>query len=202
MNTGAVLAILTFLIATVACGDKQQERDTMETVREPMNDSAQTSAEVESKGIKMMSAAFDHEGTIPVKFTCDGADVSPPLRWIGVPDSAKSLVLIMDDPDAPGKTWVHWVLYNIPPDTTYLPEHMPSIVTLEDGAVHGVTDFGRYGYGGPCPPSGVHRYFFKLYALDTMLDLPPKADKAAVVKAMEEHVLTSGEIMGKYRRQK
>lgn len=161
---------------------------------------------LETKGGKTIaltirSPAFQPEALIPGKYTCDGADISPPLTWSGVPEGATSLALIADDPDAPGKTWVHWVLFNLPPETNSLSEHLPTDATLENGAIQGITDFGRPGYGGPCPPGGTHRYYFKLYALDTTLDLSPKAKKADVVQAMEGHILAKGQLMGKYKRQ-
>jgi Raf kinase inhibitor-like YbhB/YbcL family protein len=150
--------------------------------------------------ILVSSPVFDEEGMIPVKYTCDGDDISPPLLFDGIPAEAKSLALISDDPDAPMGTWVHWVMYNLPPDTREMPEKIASDEKLENGAIHGVTDFGRYGYGGPCPPSGTHRYYFKVYALDTMLDLSGKIDKKALVAAMEGHILAEGQLMGKYKR--
>lgn len=155
----------------------------------------------ENMALTIRSSVFKREEMIPGKYTCDGEDISPPLKWSGVPDDAESLALIADDPDAPGKTWVHWVLFNLPPETDALPGHMPTDPTLKNGAVQGITDFGRSGYGGPCPPGGVHRYYFKLYALDTTLDLTPKARKSDVVKAMEGHILAEGQLMGKYSRQ-
>ena len=153
-----------------------------------------------SMEIKITSTAFENGGEIPVKYTCDGDDVSPPLRWDGVPDGTKSLALICDDPDAPMGTWVHWVLFNIPPDVTGLPEKVPSQPHLENGAVHGINDFRNYGYGGPCPPGGTHRYFFKIYALDTVLNLKAGATKAQLLDAIEGHILAKGELMGKYSR--
>jgi Raf kinase inhibitor-like YbhB/YbcL family protein len=152
-------------------------------------------------GITVTSDAFTEGSMIPMQYTCDGADISPPLKWSGIPDGAKSLALICDDPDAPSKTWVHWVLYNLPPDLTGLPDSISSNEVLDKGARHGITDFGRFGYGGPCPPSGVHRYFFKLYAVDTMLDLSGRVDKEQLEAAMEGHVLASGQLMGTYTRQ-
>ena len=182
--------LLTLIVAAFACGQKEEARqDTASDVR---GDSAMV--------IRITSPAFDEGGMIPKKHTCDGDDVSPALNWEGVPDGAKSLALICDDPDAPMGTWVHWVLYNIPPDTTGLPEGVPSDATLDNGAKHGITDFGRHGYGGPCPPSGTHRYFFKLYALDTLLELSGKVDRATLETAMKEHILDSGELMGRYSR--
>jgi Raf kinase inhibitor-like YbhB/YbcL family protein len=151
-------------------------------------------------GIKIESAAFKEGSMIPVKHTCDGEDVSPSLKWGDLPTGTKSIALISDDPDAPVGTWVHWVLYNLPPDVRALPENIPPKKTLENGAVHGTNDFKRPGYGGPCPPGGTHRYFFKIYALDKKMDLAPGATKAQLVKAMEGHILDSGQLMGKYKR--
>lgn len=150
--------------------------------------------------LTITSSAFKQEGMIPSQYTCDGKDISPPLQWSGVPEEAKSLALIVDDPDAPGKTWVHWVVFNLPPDVHSLPEHMPTDAKLRNGAMQGITNFGRSGYGGPCPPGGTHRYYFKLYALDTMLDLKPKAKKPDVEKAMKGHILAEGQLMAKYSR--
>ena len=154
-----------------------------------------------SMALVISSSAFVEGGMIPSKYTCDGQDVSPPLAISGIPEKAKSLALISDDPDAPRGTWVHWVLYNLPPDTKGLPENMPDDEKLKSGARHGVTDFASFGYGGPCPPGGTHRYFFKVYALDIMLDLSGKVKKADVEAAMKGHVLAEGQLMGKYKRQ-
>jgi Raf kinase inhibitor-like YbhB/YbcL family protein len=150
--------------------------------------------------IKVTSSAFQDGGMIPAEYTCDGADVSPPLKWDSVPDGTKSIALISDDPDAPMGTWVHWVLFNLPVDAGELPENVPTDGTLPNGTKQGTTDFGRTGYGGPCPPSGTHRYFFKIYALDTMLDLPAGARKSDLLRAMENHILAEGQLMGKYKR--
>jgi len=151
--------------------------------------------------IKITSSAFADGGLIPPKYTCDGDDISPPLKWESVPDGTKSIALVCDDPDAPMGTFVHWVLYNLPADTRELPENMPPDGTLPSGARQGVSDFGRTGYGGPCPPGGTHRYFFKLYALDAPADLPSGARKADLVRAMKGRILTQGQLMGRYRRQ-
>lgn len=151
--------------------------------------------------MKIQSSAFNNEDMIPKKYTCDGQDISPSLEWTGVPESAKSLVLISDDPDAPMGTWIHWVMFNIPPNVSSLSEAVPSEETLSDGTIQGITSFGKSGYGGPCPPGGTHRYFFKLYALDTQLDLGPSATKKDVEKAMKGHVLAESQVMGKYQRQ-
>lgn len=152
------------------------------------------------EGISISSGAFVEGGSIPVEYTCDGSDVSPPLLLKGIPDGAKSIALIMDDPDAPGGTFVHWVIYNIPAGTRQLPKGIPTTVTLNDGSRQGISDFRRTGYGGPCPPSGTHRYYFKLYALDIVLDLPQGASKAQLEKAMQGHILAKSELMGRYGR--
>ncbi len=154
-----------------------------------------------SMGITLTSSAFEEGEMIPKQYTCDGADISPPLSWIDMPEETKSLALISDDPDAPVGTWVHWVLFNIPPETHELTENIPPDEMLTNGARHGVTDFGRFGYGGPCPPGGTHRYYFKLYALNTMLDLSGRVTKDDLLKAMEGHIIAEGQLMGKYRRQ-
>ena len=151
--------------------------------------------------IKITSSAFEHEALIPPKYTCDGDDISPPLQWETVPEGTKSIALISDDPDAPMGTWVHWVLFNLPADTRELHENIPPEETLPNGTKQGITDFGRIGYGGPCPPSGTHRYFFKIYALDTELDLDAGAGKSDLLNAMEGHILAEGQLIGKYKRQ-
>jgi Raf kinase inhibitor-like YbhB/YbcL family protein len=161
---------------------------------------ATTAPGEEREGAKMAigvtSTAFEEGGAIPARYTCDGLDVSPPLQWSSVPDGTRSLALIADDPDAPRGTFVHWVIYNLPPDTQRLPEDVPNRETLPSGAVQGVNGAGTTGYMGPCPPSGTHRYFFKVYALDTELD-PGGGD---LVGAMEGRVLAEGRLMGMYRR--
>ena len=138
---------------------------------------------------------------IPSKYTCDGQDISPPLQWDGIPEETKSIALIADDPDAPMGTWVHWVLYNLPAECRQLEEAMPADEVLPNGAKQGTTDFGRAGYGGPCPPSGTHRYFFKIYALDAQIEPVKAATKEQLLKAMEVHILAEGQLMGKYKRQ-
>jgi len=151
--------------------------------------------------IKITSSVFDEGGMIPAKYTCDGDDVSPPLAWEQIPEGTKSIALICDDPDAPVGTFVHWVVWNLPADTKELAENVPADDALPGGAGQGRTDFGRIGYGGPCPPSGTHRYFFKIYALDAVLDLPAGARKSDLVKAMQDHTLGQGQLVGKYKRQ-
>lgn len=148
----------------------------------------------------LVSSAFANGDSIPVLFTCDGDDVSPPLVFAGVPEGTLSLALICDDPDAPGGTWTHWVLFNIPAATESLPSAVPADARLSDGSLQGLNSWGRTGYGGPCPPSGTHRYSFRVYALDCILELPSRVRADQVVRAMEGHVILSAELMGTYSR--
>ena len=151
--------------------------------------------------MQLTSTAFTEGAAIPAKHTCDATNVSPPLKWSGVPAGARSLALIADDPDAPGGTWVHWVLYDLPPGTAELPEDLAKSQYVAGGAKQGLNDFRHLGYGGPCPPRGKpHRYFFKLYALVVVLDLKPGATKKDVEHAMEKHVLAQAQLMGTYQR--
>ncbi len=150
--------------------------------------------------LTLTSQAFRDGDPIPRKYSGDGENVSPPLACSGLPSGTQSLALICDDPDAPVGTWVHWVLFNIPPTENGLPEFIPSKDTLGNGARHGVNDFRRLGYGGPQPPSGTHRYYFKLYALDTMLELEPGITKKTLENSMKGHILAQGQIMGTYKR--
>jgi len=145
--------------------------------------------------LQLTSPAFPHNGMIPSRFTCDGVDVNPPLAIRDVPGSSRALALIVDDPDAPAGTWVHWVVWNIAPDTREIGED-----SVPAGAVQGTNDFRKPRYGGPCPPSGTHRYFFKLYALDQTLSVPSGAAKAQVEEAMRGHVVGQAELIGRYRR--
>jgi Raf kinase inhibitor-like YbhB/YbcL family protein len=151
--------------------------------------------------MQVTSPAFNEGGMIPRQYTCDGANVSPPLSWSGFPAGTKWIALICDDPDAPNGTWVHWVLYDWPlGGEQAILGSPPGQKVIERGAKQGVNDFGKIGYGGPCPPSGTHRYYFKLYALDKKTDLPPGATKQQVLKAMEGHILAQGQLMGRYSR--
>lgn len=154
----------------------------------------------QAMAFELTSTAFGPGEEIPGTYTCDGADISPPLQWGDPPQGTQSLVLISDDPDAPMGTWVHWVLFNISADTRELPEGLPKDAELPDGSRHGQNSWKRSDYGGPCPPSGTHRYFFKLYALDTTLELSAGASKKQVLQAMEGHVLAEAELMGVYSR--
>jgi Raf kinase inhibitor-like YbhB/YbcL family protein len=153
--------------------------------------------------MKLTSTAFENEGSIPKKFTCEGENVSPPIAWAAVPPAAKSLALIVDDPDAPDpaapkRTWVHWVLYDLPPSAGGLPE---AVRSLPAGAREGKNDWNKTGYGGPCPPIGRHRYFFKLYALDASLGDLGEPTKAALLEAMRGHVVGETELLGTYQKQ-
>jgi Raf kinase inhibitor-like YbhB/YbcL family protein len=155
---------------------------------------AEATRAVDYAQLQISSPAFEHEKVIPAKYTCDGMNCSPPLDFARIPEEAKCLALIADDPDAPRGDWVHWVVWNIP-----LTHH------LDENEIHGVqglNDFGKNNYGGPCPPSGVHRYFFKIYALSSLLDLPASTTKAQLEKAMSPYIIAFGELMGTYKRNK
>ena len=147
--------------------------------------------------------AFSPEGDIPAQYTCDGQNFSPSLHWQSPPQAAKSFALVVDDPDAPLGGWIHWVVYGIPADVRQLEEGIPKSETLINGSKQGITDFRRPGYEGPCPPPGKpHRYYFKLYALDTLLNLPPGQTKAKLLETMAGHILAEARLMGRYQRQK
>ena len=151
--------------------------------------------------LSVSSSAFEDGQEIPAKYTCQGQDISPSLSWEGVPGGAQSLALIMDDPDAPGGTFTHWVLFNIPADSRHLPEAMPVTARLSDGILQGRSDFGRTGYGGPCPPPGpVHHYRFVIYALDKQLGLKTGSTRQQVLDAIAGHILAQGQLVGTYRR--
>ncbi len=154
---------------------------------------------------EITSTAFENKENIPSIYTCDGEDISPPLNWKSLPEKTKSLVLIVDDPDAPDPrnprmTWVHWVVYDIPATRGSFPEKVPANIAIKGGGIQGKSDFKRPGYGGPCPPIGKHRYFFKLYALDTLLNLAGGKTKKEIKKAMKGHVLEKVELIGLYRK--
>lgn len=155
----------------------------------------ETSTSITTTDMQITSTAFEHNQNIPSQYTCDGTDMNPPLQISEVPEGTQSLALIVDDPDAPRGDWVHWLVWNIDPSTTEISEN-----SVPAGAVQGLTDFGRNDWGGPCPPSGTHRYFFKLYALDSALDLSTSAGKADLLSAMEGHILENGELIGLYER--
>jgi Raf kinase inhibitor-like YbhB/YbcL family protein len=170
----------------------------------PISISGAQSGDLKERGSAMSftikTTAFPNAGTIPKKYTCDGPDLSPELTWAGAPAGTQSLALIADDPDAPVGTWTHWIIWDIAPGTT-LPEGVAKTETLKDGVRQGKNDFKRIGYGGPCPPPGKpHRYFFKLYALDSKLDLKAGASRNELESAMKGHVLSQAELMGRYGR--
>jgi Raf kinase inhibitor-like YbhB/YbcL family protein len=150
--------------------------------------------------MKLTSSAFTEGAMIPAKYTCDGQNISPSLAWADAPGGTRALALICDDPDAPAGTWVHWVAFNLPPDTTGLAEAVPADKTLLTGGVQGMNSGRRIGYSGPCPPSGTHRYYFRLYALDNTLSLGSSATAKDVQAAMKGHILAEAQLMGRYKR--
>ncbi len=152
------------------------------------------STKTDTRILKVYSTVFSHNGHIPPEYTCDGNDINPPIEVNDIPDGTRTLALIMEDPDAPRGVFDHWIVWNISPNEAIAEQTNPGIT--------GLNDFGKTGYGGPCPPSGVHRYFFRVYALDTKLDIVAGADKQALLAAMQGHVLAEGEIMGLYQRKK
>ncbi len=147
--------------------------------------------------MELISPAFQNNSTIPTVYSCKGDDISPPLQWKNIPDKTHSFVLIMDDPDAPAGIWDHWILFNIPKTTTELSENLSA---LPDGAEYGKNSWGNRAYGGPCPPSGEHRYIFKLYALDTLLNLSAGVDKSTLETAMKGHILATATLTGRYKK--
>lgn len=153
--------------------------------------------------LEILSPVFSDGKPIPPKYSCEGSDISPPLEWdmsrVSIPDDG-SIALICDDPDAPGGTWIHWVIFNLPPETNSLPELVMPREELENGALQGSNSWGNIGYSGPCPPSGTHRYYFKVYALDVKLNLPSGTTKEKLLKVMEGHILDKGQLMGTYTR--
>ena len=149
---------------------------------------------------EIKSPAFENNGIIPKQYSCDGINISPPLSWSNIPEGAKSLALILDDPDAPTGTWVHWIIYNMPPASKGLQEGVIPIQEMAHETKQGINDFKKIGYGGPCPPSGTHRYFFKLYALDTKLTLKSGATKKQLENAIKGHIILQGELIGKYKK--
>ena len=185
------IAIATLMMFAVACA----KQPTTAPQNPPGTQPTQSTAAV----TRLTSSAFAEGQTIPRQYTCDAIDISPPLEWTGIPKSARSLAIIADDPDAPAGTWVHWVIYNLPADTMGIVENLPLTEEVKGGGFQGTNDFKKIGYGGPCPPSGTHRYFFKLYALDNELALKAGATKAEVEKAMAGHILAQAQLMGTYR---
>lgn len=187
----SIVFLLTALFS-VSCQSKDQAKS-------PEDTALTEKKEVSMPKIKVTSPAFEQDSMIPMRFTCEGDDIAPEIKWKNLPEKAKTLVLICDDPDAPHGTWVHWVVYNIPAsDTSFSAKNSAD----GDSFVFGKNSWGKTSYGGPCPPSGTHRYFFKLYAIDTDLKLKAGATKEELLRAMDGHVLAQGELMGKYKKQK
>ena len=193
LHPAAPIALLAILAA--ACGGPQPA-----PASEPMLPTA-AKEEAAMVRISLTSSAFEDDGPIPPRYTCDGEGPSPPLAWNDPPSGTLSFALIVDDPDAPRGTFTHWVLFNLPAGARALSEDVPGIERLPDGSVQGRNDFPGTGWGGPCPPSGTHRYRFFIYALDATLDLPPVASKQQVLDAMEGRVLAEGRLTGTYSRQ-
>jgi len=161
----------------------------------------ENNSEDNTMSLSLSSTAFSEGSRIPDKYTCEGEDISPPLNWGNTPEGTKSFALICDDPDAPMGTWDHWVIYDVPGDAEGLSEAVPTDESLPDGSKNGLNTWERTGYGGPCPPPGdPHRYFFKLYALDTMLVLTSDVNKSSLENAMQDHILDEAQLMGTYSR--
>ena len=191
-----ILLITILFIFLAGCGKKDETKTTETRTKQISSEINQDT----TMGLKINSSAFDAGGMIPGKYTCDAENISPPLSWSGAPAETKSYALICDDPDAPAGTWVHWVVYNIPEKTNGLTENIQNNKKLTDGTLQGTNDFGKTGYGGPCPPSGTHRYFFKLYALDALLNIQGIVTKSILLESMKGHILAQGELIGKYSR--
>ncbi|MGA7933962.1 MAG: YbhB/YbcL family Raf kinase inhibitor-like protein [Kovacikia sp.] len=154
-----------------------------------------------AKIMMLTSPAFQSNGLIPARYTCDGNNTSPPLQWEAPPAGTRSLALMMDDPDAPSGTFLHWIAYDLPADLRQLPEGLPAQAKLSNGGIQANNDFGKPGYGGPCPPGGVHRYVFKLYGLDRTIAPAQITTRDQFLAAIKGHILASGELVGRYRRQ-
>jgi len=194
-----LLSLLVISLAACASSTPGSVPSPAEPARPTETQILQTPTQEVTMTFEISSPAFKNGEAIPAKFSCDGRDVSPVLLWTEPPTGTQSFALIMDDPDAPMGTWVHWVMFNIPASTRDLKEGTPTDPQLSDGSLQGKTSAGSTGYHGPCPPSGTHRYFFKLYALDTTLSLPSGANKKELLAAMEDHILANIELLGTYR---
>jgi Raf kinase inhibitor-like YbhB/YbcL family protein len=190
-----LLALILVCILASSCAKQSQQP---QPVSNPPNPATAT-RKAAAPQIKVISAAFKDGEAIPRQHTCQGINISPPLEWTPTPE-AKTVAIICNDPDAPSGAWTHWLVYNLPGATMGLIENMPAQEKVAGGGMQGTNDFGKIGYGGPCPPSGTHRYFFKVYALDTELSLKPGATKDQLMKAMEGHILAQGQLMGTYAK--
>ena len=182
-----LLTILLFLVAGIVYLSQSSKKETAPSILEEEL--------TKPSSMKISSPAFENNQFIPVKYTCDGENINPPLKIEDVPEGTKTLALIVDDPDAPMGVWSHWVLFNIDPSVQFIEEN-----SYPEGAIQGLNDFKKHSYGGPCPPSGAHRYYFRLYALDTILDLSSEATRENVLKTIKDHILASAELMGLYQR--
>jgi Raf kinase inhibitor-like YbhB/YbcL family protein len=190
-KSSAILSAVLLVFLLIGCTSRPQPVAQQPAADKPNDNNG---------GIKLTSSAFKEGQPIPATYTCKGVNISPPLEWSGMPKTARTIAIIADDPDAPSGTWVHWVLYNLPADNIGLVENLPPTESLKAGGFQGKNDSGRIGYDGPCPPSGTHRYFFKIYALDAELPLKAGATKAEVEKAMAGHIVAQGQLMGTYGR--
>ena len=197
------LCLLALVLLALSSCKKEHSNAPQNTAQpQPAASPASSAVPAPKREMKMTSAAFADGALMPPKYTCDGENVSPPLKWEGVPDKARTLALFVTDPDAPGKRWTHWVWFNLPASVKELPENVAPEKQTPLGARQGTNDFKQIGYGGPCPPDGAHRYIFKLYALDAELALDAGATKDELLNAMQGHILAQGEMMGKYEKQK
>ena len=193
--------LLGFILASCARENSSAEKPRQQTASNPASNSQDNLPVLNT--MTLASSAFSSNGVLPAKYTCDGDNLSPALSWNAPPAGARSLVLLVNDPDAspaPGKTFVHWVLYDLPPTVRQLPEKLPAQPFLKIGGMQGKNDFGQYGYGGACPPSGTHHYLFRLYALDQTLDLPPGTGKDEAIAAMKGHIVAGATLRGQYSR--
>jgi Raf kinase inhibitor-like YbhB/YbcL family protein len=187
--TSKIFYLLLFSLLIFSCGQKDETK--------PISNQTKQEKAME---LKITSSAFEESGMIPKNFTCDGDNVSPELSWSGSPAETKSFALICDDPDAPAGIWVHWVVYNIPGNAKGIPEAVSTDKQLYNGTIQGLNSSRKTGYSGPCPPGGTHRYFFKVYALDTTLTIQGDVTKDILLESMKGHILAQGELMGKYTR--
>ena len=203
MNKILISLILTAFFA-VSCqkeDNKTATQDSRQQTNKTRQDSSrENTSQTKTGGLQITSTAFINEGMIPKKYACNGDNVSPPLSWSGIPAGTKSLALIVLDPDAPSGDFVHWVMYNIPPDVKELKEDTPKDKKLSNGAMQGLNGDNKTGFSGPCPPSGTHRYFFNLYALDIIPDVSGDVTKDKLLGAIKGHVLTMSQLMGKYSK--
>jgi Raf kinase inhibitor-like YbhB/YbcL family protein len=184
-----IIYLLLISLLVFNCGHKEETKSVTNKTKQE-----------KTMELKITSTAFEDGDMIPKNYTCDGDNVSPELSWSGAPAETKSFSIICDDPDAPVRIWVHWVVYNIPGNSKGIAEAVSTDKKLNNGTLQGLNDFGMTGYGGPCPPRGTHRYFFKVYALDTALTIQEDVTKDVLLASMEGHVLAEGELMGRYSR--